>query len=204
MRKAHALREMLHQRKTFCVFGTQFNGKRPKTVLLRRTALLIYVRFVPDAQLTLCLPLPMSSPLHHLVYQSSATTPMPEHELEWLLRQSRAWNTAHDLTGVLLYSHGNIMQVLEGPTEEVHAIFARIARDYRHANITKLADGPIEQRSFGQWSMGFKSVAPSQFSSLQGYLNPATADYLAGSAHSLDAALLSVLTTFVKEEVMHL
>ena len=114
----------------------------------------------------------MPEPLHHLVYQSTATSVLEERELEHLLARSRAWNSAHGLTGVLLHSHGSITQVLEGPETEVRALFARISRDHRHAHLLKLADGPIAERQFAQWSMGFRAVAPADFDQLQGYLDP--------------------------------
>jgi hypothetical protein len=138
--------------------------------------------------------------LHHLVYQSSATTPISESHLEALLTQSRTWNEAHALTGVLLYSHGDIMQVLEGTEEEVRYIFNCIEQDTRHYGVTKLSDGPIVERNFAQWSMGFKAVNPNEFRHLLGYLNPSTDEYLAAHSSNTDASLYSVLSTFVTED----
>lgn len=138
--------------------------------------------------------------LHHLVYQSTATTAMSEKDLEALLTQSRAWNQAHALTGVLLYSHGDIMQVLEGTEEEVRYIFQRIEQDNRHYRVTKLSDGPIAKRNFSQWSMGFKAVNPADFQHLLGYLNPSKEAYLADHSSNTDASLYSVLSTFVTED----
>lgn len=140
--------------------------------------------------------------LHHLVYQSTATLPIGAKELEALLNQARAWNTEHQLTGVLLYSEHNIMQVLEGPKDEVFYIFSRIERDIRHRNVTRLADGEIQQRNFSQWSMGFKAVAPSDFQHLAGYLNINQADFLPPNPTQNDASLHSLLTSFVTEDVI--
>ena len=142
----------------------------------------------------------MALPLHHLVYQSRATAPATEFDLTALLAQARTWNTNHGLTGLLLYSNSDIMQVLEGSETEVRYIFDRIARDYRHANIIKLADGPITQRHFSQWSMGFKALDPREFARLQGYINPAAPDYLAGATQEKDSSLHEVLTAFVASE----
>lgn len=127
---------------------------------------------------------------------------MGEEELQALLTQSRAWNSSHGLTGVLLYSNGEIMQVLEGSAEEVNSIFSRIARDYRHAHVVKLSDGPIEHRNFSQWSMGFKAVNPEDFMHLTGYLNLNKPGYLAETEAVHDAALHDVLATFVTEDVI--
>jgi hypothetical protein len=140
--------------------------------------------------------------LHHLVYQSSATTGLNEAELTALLAQSRTWNHGHELTGLLLYSNGDIMQVLEGPKEEVSYIFTRIAQDARHGRVVKLSDGPIAARHFSQWSMGFKALAPDEFTHLQGYIDPAKDTYLNEPGKPSDADLHSVLATFVVDDVI--
>jgi hypothetical protein len=148
------------------------------------------------------LPKPTPSPdsLYHLVYQSTATAPLSEDELETILRQSREWNTSHGLTGVLLYSHGDIMQVLEGSQDEVYYIFHRIEQDNRHSGVVKLADGPIRQRNFSQWSMGFKAVDPKDFGHLCGYLNPTQPDYLATYSENENISLHELLASFVTED----
>ena len=140
----------------------------------------------------------MTLPLYHLVYQSVATTFLDESELGRILAQSRAWNSAHGLTGVLLFSAGDIMQVLEGTREEVEYIFDRISRDARHANVLKLSDGPIAQRQFEQWSMGFKAVRPEDYAQLQGYVDPARA--LPQATAGTDSSLREVLAAFVAED----
>ncbi len=101
--------------------------------------------------------------MHHLVYTSTATLPFPEPELRQLLARWRATNVRLGLTGVLLYSEGNIMQVLEGEQEQVQALFSRIAADVRHRGVTRLADGPVPERAFADWSMRFRAVESSDF-----------------------------------------
>jgi hypothetical protein len=142
--------------------------------------------------------------LHHLVYQSSATTGMSETELSALLTQSRNWNHGHGLTGLLLYSNGDIMQVLEGTKEEVRYIFTRISQDARHGRVLKISDGPIAARHFAQWSMGFKALKPEEFTQLRGYIDPAKDSYLNEPSQHADAGLHSVLATFVADETIRL
>ena len=145
----------------------------------------------------------MSALLHHLVYQSVATYLFEEPELARLLAQSRAWNTAHGLTGMLLYSRGSIMQVLEGAEAEVRSIFARIARDKRHVNLVKLADGPIGERRFAHWSMGFLALNPADFDPPVGYLDPAQGRVPMTNA-AVDHRLHAVLAHFLTEDIIRL
>ncbi|QNE39339.1 response regulator [Hymenobacter sp. NBH84] len=135
------------------------------------------------------------APLHHLMYQSRATAPMGDAELTQLLTQSRAFNAAHDITGILLYSQGNIIQLLEGPEPNIRTVFARILRDARHTSIIKLADGPIRKRLFAQWTMGFRTAAPTDFANLLGYINPQHTDRLAPA----DPDLQELLVAFAAE-----
>jgi hypothetical protein len=144
----------------------------------------------------------MTPRLYHLVYQSFATTPFSEEQLQALLTHSRQWNTDHSLTGVLLYSEGGIMQVLEGPEDEVRYIFNRISGDRRHSGVTKLSDGPVIQRNFSQWSMAFKAVNPDDFAQLKGYINPTQQEALSAVATHHDPGLHSVLADFLAEDTI--
>lgn len=134
--------------------------------------------------------------LHHLVYQSSITAPLGDDDLRHLLTQSRAFNAANGLTGVLLCSTGAFLQLLEGPRTHVHAVFARIARDPRHHTVGKLADGPITHRQFAQWSMGFRTVQPLDFAHFTGAV-PLGRDEAENEHSALpDADLHRLLATF--------
>lgn len=138
--------------------------------------------------------------LHHLVYQSRATAPLTEAELARLLAQSRAHNAANGLTGILYYSRGNIVQLLEGSKAHVHAVFGRIARDPRHTSIVTLADGPTSQRLFDQWSMGFRAVNSAGLGQLLGYINPDEQAYPPGEPAQADSDLHMLLTALVTED----
>ena len=149
------------------------------------------------------MPSSTGAPLHHIVYQSVATTPLNEPELTQLLTQSRAFNAAHGLTGILLHSHGgNFVQLLEGPEPTLHTLFARIARDPRHATVVKLANGPVAQRQFGQWSMGFRTINPTEFARFTGYFDPTQDSYLADTPLLPDPDLHALLATFVADDGM--
>lgn len=101
--------------------------------------------------------------MHHLVYASTANFSLSETDLRRLLGPWRANNACLNITGVLLYSEGNILQVLEGDANALHHLFATIAADPRHRSVVKLADGPVSSRTFAEWSMQFRAVDPSDF-----------------------------------------
>lgn len=98
------------------------------------------------------------TPLHCIAYMSTATKPMNSDELLFLLEQSREKNKRLEITGMLVYSLGNFVQILEGSAENVKGVYHSITQDSRHFGILKLIDKTIKCRSFSEWSMGFRTM----------------------------------------------
>ena len=98
-------------------------------------------------------------PLYHIIYHSLAAGPdgMSPEALTELLRQARAYNQAHRLTGLLLYAAATkeFVQVLEGPRDEVEYLYQKIARDERHKHAFVLNEEVATGRMFPDWRMGF-------------------------------------------------
>ena len=110
--------------------------------------------------------------LQQLVYQSKATVPFSTEQLAQLLRPWRVSNHAQHISGLLLYGDEDIIQVIEGPAESVHALYHIIAADARHFDVITLADGPIQERAFAEWSMGFSALDAPCRERLAGYVVP--------------------------------
>lgn len=104
-----------------------------------------------------------------LAYVSNSVRLMSEMDLTDLLIQARTINAEHGITGMLLYKDRSFLQVLEGDSESVHAIYARITRDRRHEKVRTLYDEPIDKRDFPDWTMGFRNLSGSDLESLVGY-----------------------------------
>ena len=114
--------------------------------------------------------------IFYLIYLSSATKLFSDNDLSEILAVSRVNNTRRDITGLLLYHDGSILQVLEGEKEAVMDLYNHIEEDRRHKGIIKMLSGTSEERSFPEWSMGFKTVSAKEWDEMSGYLtmNPAT------------------------------
>lgn len=82
-----------------------------------------------------------------------------ETSLGPILSASVRRNTAADITGMLLYSQGTFLQVLEGEEAAVEATYQRIVQDRRHHNAVLLSSEPIAQRQFADWRMGFRHLS---------------------------------------------
>jgi len=92
--------------------------------------------------------------LVRLLYASRAASPMSEQELSAILRQSREHNPTSGLTGLLCYTDGLFMQVLEGGRNAVNARYKHIIDDPRHRDVILLSYEEVGEREFAGWSMG--------------------------------------------------
>jgi len=110
--------------------------------------------------------------MKYLIYMSTSIRLLSDAELKQLLRQCQANNAINDLSGMLLYSEGSFVQVLEGAAKDLDAIYEKIKNDRRHKNIIQLAKGNLNERLFPSWSMGFKAVSADEFSRFDAYIDP--------------------------------
>ena len=101
------------------------------------------------------------SQLIRLTYASRSTSP-PEARFQGLdlgvariLAKSRKNNQQRQIVGGLLFGDGCFLQCLEGAEEVVLALYKKIEADPRHRDVKELARAPINERTFGEWSMKY-------------------------------------------------
>ena len=92
--------------------------------------------------------------LVRLMYASRAVPALDQEELVTILRQSKANNPSTGVTGVLCFSGGIFLQVLEGGRSAVNQLYNRICADTRHTEVELLLYEEIGERRFASWSMG--------------------------------------------------
>ncbi len=97
--------------------------------------------------------------LVRLMYASRAAESVDQDELLAILKQSKAGNATAGITGVLCFSGGIFLQVLEGGRMPVNALYNRIAADPRHRDVVLLTYEEIGERRFAGWSMGQVNLA---------------------------------------------
>jgi hypothetical protein len=107
--------------------------------------------------------------VYFLLYVSSATTLFSRSELDAILAISRKNNTALEVSGILLYKDGNLMQLLEGDENAVVTLYDKLGRDPRHKDLTVIWDGTEEERQFPSWSMAFRDLDGPDARSTEGY-----------------------------------
>ena len=92
--------------------------------------------------------------LVRLMYASRATDSVNHDELVAILKKSKVNNPSVGVTGVLCFSSGIFLQVLEGGRSAVSKLYNRIATDPRHHDVELLSYEEIGERRFAGWSMG--------------------------------------------------
>jgi hypothetical protein len=101
--------------------------------------------------------------LYQVFYQSQAAPFLPTlQQLRAILDWSRSYNATHQITGLLLCTEGQFLQLLEGPKAEVCALFASIKNDRRHRRVRLVRERTITSRHFPQWHMGVGYVSAAE------------------------------------------
>ena len=91
--------------------------------------------------------------LVRLLYASRAVDKNPE-AIEAILAQSRQFNPASGITGILCYGGGIFLQAIEGGRNAISELYGHIQKDARHKDVVLLHYEEILERRFGGWTMG--------------------------------------------------
>jgi hypothetical protein len=114
--------------------------------------------------------------LVRLMYASRAVAAVDAEELHSLLRQCRANNPKHGITGVLCFADRIFLQVLEGSRSAVNRLYQRIVNDSRHQDVELLSYQEIDERRFAGWAMGQVQMSGLNPALLLKYSGSATLD----------------------------
>ncbi len=126
-----------------------------------------------------------------LVYISQATAQYNERRQRIALSEyANNRNQENHLSGVLIYSNGVFMQMLEGPGEQLTETYSRILNDPRHHDVELLSFEEHADTMFDAWSMNvveFKEPATETHARLAKVRQAFTANPLLHCADALEA-----------------
>lgn len=108
----------------------------------------------------------MNNTLHAIAYASTATRRLPPAQIDGLLLDARGFNAMSGVTGVLFFNGQRFFQYFEGPPEHVDAVYERIRQAGCHTDIRVLMNGPVANRQFESWHMGFCNAPESMLQEL--------------------------------------
>jgi hypothetical protein len=104
--------------------------------------------------------------MYELVYCSTARQTLRREEILSLLKKAREFNSAHDITGCLLYYNQQFIQILEGEKEILKSLYDKIHLDNRHTQVTILSEGQKDERVFDDWTMAFYELSENDVQGL--------------------------------------
>jgi hypothetical protein len=130
--------------------------------------------------------------LVRLMYASRAIEGSSPAALSDILKKSKINNQKIGITGVLCYSEGIFLQVLEGGRLVVNHLYNRTTADTRHQDVMLLSYEEIAERQFPNWFMGQIDLARLNSGLLLKYSEMATLNPYAVSG-SVSMALLCEL-----------
>ncbi|URI10486.1 BLUF domain-containing protein [Aquincola tertiaricarbonis] len=133
--------------------------------------------------------------LVRLMYASRASASIDQEELQSLLRQCKSANPRQGVTGVLCFSSGIFMQVLEGGRMAVNQLYNKIVSDPRHTDVVLLDYAEIRERRFAGWSMGQVNLQRLNPAILLKYSETATLDPYAVSGQASMALFEELVAT---------
>lgn len=92
--------------------------------------------------------------LFNLAFVSECNGKVTEDLLASIKKQAVRNNTASNITGLLLTSHGRFMEFLEGDISALTALYARVCADKRHRNVKCILFAPCKERLYPDWALG--------------------------------------------------
>lgn len=100
------------------------------------------------------------------IYVSFATSTLSEHDTVQFLTKARKVNRKNDVSGMMLYTHGRLLLLLEGEAACVDLACSTIFSDKREYQM--LLREPIAEREFPEWTLGFETVESAEVVQLLG------------------------------------
>lgn len=93
--------------------------------------------------------------LIRLIYSSRAELDLRLSDVQEILHTARTNNRSQNVCGMLFYNSRYFLQALEGEEQNVKALYAKIAEDFRHDDLNVVSEVNITEPIFSDWTMGY-------------------------------------------------
>jgi uncharacterized membrane protein (DUF373 family) len=134
------------------------------------------------------------------IYISTPTRPMTTDDLMDILNNARLNNVRMGVSGMLLYTGSEFIQILEGEDKVIEELLDTIKRDPRHRDFRIVDKKKITKREYAEWTMGFKRIDKDELRDLPG-LNKFFETDLSGSIDKNKLDLINSLLNHFRNEV---
>lgn len=135
--------------------------------------------------------------MFQLIYSSIESRAMDTDDLRDIVKKAVSANKAIDVTGLLLYVDGFILQLLEGEKEIVLNLYQKIKKDPRHYDVETILEIERGKRMFPDWSMGFKSIHTNEIRNFDGEV--ITSETLRSRCRIKPNLVFDLMATFIEK-----
>jgi hypothetical protein len=99
------------------------------------------------------------------IYVSVTPSTLSEHDTVQFLTKARKVNRKNDVSGMMLYTDGRLLLLLEGQAASVDLACSTIFSDREYQMLLR---EPIAEREFPEWTLGFETVESAEAGRLLG------------------------------------
>jgi uncharacterized membrane protein (DUF373 family) len=124
---------------------------------------------------------------------------MNTDDLMDILNSARLNNVCIGVSGMLLYTGTEFIQILEGEEKVVEELLTSIKKDPRHKDFRVIEKKKITKREYAEWTMGFKRVDKEDVRDVPG-LNKFFDTDLSGDIDSNQLKLINALLNHFRNE----
>jgi hypothetical protein len=96
--------------------------------------------------------------LREILYSSLLAPSQPTAVVGRIVSRARARNAENGITGLLVFDGMRFCQHFEGPGEQVISLMRLLQADPRHEAVRVLYEGPLRQRHYQRFELGFAEV----------------------------------------------
>ena len=93
--------------------------------------------------------------MKQIIYTSVRNELFSVHEIIEMLKMAQEDNKSNGISGILIYSNNQFLQVFEGMNSTVDHLKRKILSDKRHKNIIIISENKINELEYTYWDMAF-------------------------------------------------
>jgi hypothetical protein len=96
--------------------------------------------------------------LREILYSSLLAPHQPTAVVGQIVSRARMRNAEKGITGLLVFDGLRFCQHFEGPEDQVSSLVRLLQTDPRHESMRVLYEGPVQQRHYHRFELGFAEV----------------------------------------------
>lgn len=96
--------------------------------------------------------------LREILYSSLLAPHQPTAVVGQIVSRARMRNAENGITGLLVFDGLRFCQHFEGPEDQVSSLVRLLQTDPRHESMRVLYEGPVQQRHYHRFELGFAEV----------------------------------------------